>query len=80
MPRSRKITVAIFVWIVKKNLWVTNGAKGIIIPKEDGASEVWKHRTISLLNVEGKIYLKEQNFHHARKICESLNLGFKEYF
>ena len=31
-------------------------AEGIFIPKEDGATEVEKHRTISLLNVEGKIY------------------------
>ena len=31
-------------------------AEGIFIPKEDGATLVEKHRTISLLNVEGKLY------------------------
>ena len=31
-------------------------ADGIFIPKEEGAKEVRKFRTISLLNVEGKIY------------------------
>ena len=31
-------------------------AEGIFIPKEDGAEEVEKFRTISLLNVEGKLF------------------------
>ena len=31
-------------------------AEGVFIPKEDGATSVEKHRTISLLNVEGKLY------------------------
>ena len=31
-------------------------AEGIFIPKEDGATSVEKFRTISLLNVEGKLY------------------------
>merc|ERR1712106_990641 len=31
-------------------------AEGIFIPKEDGATSVGKFRTISLLNVEGKLY------------------------
>ena len=36
------------------DMWRT--AEGIFIPKEDGATEVGKFRTISLLNVEGKLY------------------------
>ena len=36
------------------NLW--RKAEGIFIPKEDGATSVEKFRTISLLNVEGKLY------------------------
>ena len=31
-------------------------AEGIFIPKEEGAKEVEKYRTISLLNVEGKLF------------------------
>ncbi len=36
------------------DMWRT--AEGIFIPKEDGTTEVGKFRTISLLNVEGKLY------------------------
>ena len=31
-------------------------AEGVFIPKEDGATSVDKFRTISLMNVEGKLY------------------------
>ena len=31
-------------------------AEGVFIPKEEGASEVGKFRTISLMNVEGKLF------------------------
>ena len=48
-----------------KGLWKKNKipeswrkANGTLIPKEDGASEIEKFRTISLLNVEGKIFFK----------------------
>ena len=34
--------------------------EGVFIPKEDGATSVEKHRTISLLNVEGKLYFGMQ--------------------
>ena len=46
-----------------KGMWKKNAisnswwkAEGIFIPKEDGATSVEKFRTISLLNVEGKLY------------------------
>ena len=46
-----------------KGLWKKNTvskvwrkAEGIFIPKEEGAQEVEKFRTISLLNVEGKLF------------------------
>ena len=46
-----------------KGMWRKNAiskswrkAEGIFIPKEDGATSVEKFRTISLLNVEGKLY------------------------
>ena len=46
-----------------KGMWKKNvmseswrRAEGIFIPKEDGATSVEKFRTISLLNVEGKLY------------------------
>ena len=46
-----------------KGLWKKNvvskawrKAEGIFIPKEEGAKEVGKFRTISLLNVEGKLF------------------------
>ena len=55
--------VARLLWQYLCGLWKKNlisdkwrRAEGIFIPKEDGATEVEKHRTISLLNVEGKIY------------------------
>ena len=46
-----------------RGLWVRNQiseswkeAEGVLIPKEDGASDVSKFRTISLLNVKGKLF------------------------
>ena len=46
-----------------KGMWKNNTiskswqkAEGIFIPKEDGATSVEKFRTVSLLNVEGKLY------------------------
>ena len=46
----------------KKNaiseLW--QEAEGVFIPKEDGATVVEKFRTVSLLNVEGKLYFGMQ--------------------
>ena len=50
-----------------KGMWKKNTmsdawqeAEGVFIPKEDGATSVEKHRTISLLNVEGKLYFGMQ--------------------
>ena len=55
--------VARQLWLYLKGMWKKNAisdswrnAEGILIPKIDGASEIDKFRTISLLNVEGKIY------------------------
>ena len=55
--------VAKFLWGYLKELWRKNiisntwrEAEGIFIPKEDGATSVEKFRTISLLNVEGKLF------------------------
>ena len=55
--------VARLLWEYLRNLWERNEisnswrkAEGIFIPKEEGASSVEKFRTISLLNVEGKIF------------------------
>ena len=31
-------------------------AEGVLIPKEEGATDISKFRTISLLNVEGKLF------------------------
>ena len=46
-----------------RGLWVKNQiseswkeAEGVLIQKEDGAKDISKYRTISLLNVEGKLY------------------------
>ena len=46
-----------------RGLWVRNQiseawkeAEGVLIPKEDGATDIGKFRTISLLNVEGKLF------------------------
>ena len=55
--------VARQLWLYLKDMWKKNAiseswryAEGILIPKEDNATEISKFRTISLLNVEGKIY------------------------
>ena len=37
-------------------------AEGIFIPKEDGATSVEKFRTISLLNVEGKLHFALRSY------------------
>ena len=46
-----------------RGLWVRNQiseswkeAEGVLIPKEEGATDISKFRTISLLNVEGKLF------------------------
>ena len=50
-------------WSYLKGIWKRNiisrawrQAEGVFIPKEEGAREVDKFRTISLLNVEGKLF------------------------
>ena len=55
--------VARHLWQYLRDLWVRNKisdawreAEGVFIPKEDGAKDVAKFRTISLLNVEGKLF------------------------
>ena len=55
--------LARLLWGYIKGLWKRNSisrawrqAEGVFIPKEDGAREVGKFRTISLLNVEGKLF------------------------
>ena len=55
--------VAKLLWHYIKGIWRKNTvsdewrkAEGIFIPKEEGAKTVDKFRTISLLNVEGKLY------------------------
>ena len=55
--------VAKLLWSYLRLLWrrniVSNAwrqAEGVFIPKEEGASTVYKFRTISLLNVEGKLF------------------------
>ena len=55
--------VAKLLWGYLKELWSKNTisdswreAEGVFIPKEEGAKSVEKFRTISLLNVEGKIF------------------------
>ena len=55
--------VAKLLWGYLRELWRKNvvsdswrEAEGIFIPKEDGAKTVEKFRTISLLNVEGKLF------------------------
>ena len=57
--------VAKLLWRYTKGLWKRNKisdtwrkAEGVLIPKEDGAKEIGKFRTISLLNVEGKLFWK----------------------
>ena len=51
------------LWYYIRELWKRNTvssawreAEGVFIPKEDGATTVDKFRTISLLNVEGKLF------------------------
>ena len=51
------------LWSYIKGMWKKNliseawrKAEGVFIPKEDGATAVEKFRTISLMNVEGKLY------------------------
>ena len=63
MVYKRCPKVARQLWLYLSGLWKKNAiseswskAEGILIPKIDGAAEVGKFRTISLLNVEGKIY------------------------
>ena len=55
--------VAKLLWYYLKGMWKKNSiskewrkAEGVFIPKEDGAEDVEKFRTISLLNVEGKLF------------------------
>ena len=55
--------VARLLWGYLKGMWKKNSisrewrkAEGVFIPKEEGAEDVEKFRTISLLNVEGKLF------------------------
>ena len=55
--------VAKQLWFYLRDLWKRNTisdewrkAEGVFIPKEDGANQVERFRTISLLNVEGKLF------------------------
>ena len=55
--------VASLLYSYLRGMWLRNQisetwrkAEGIFIPKEEGATTVEKHRTISLLNTEGKLY------------------------
>ena len=55
--------VARQLWFYLKDLWKKNKicpswqeAEGVFIPKEEGATTIDKFRTISLLNVEGKLF------------------------
>ena len=55
--------VAKIMYKYLRGLWIKNQiseswkeAEGVLIPKEDGATDISKFRTISLLNVEGKLY------------------------
>ena len=57
--------VARLLWGYLKGMWRKNSiskewrkAEGIFIPKEEGAEDVDKFRTISLLNVEGKLFFR----------------------
>ena len=59
--RCPKVARLLFGYL--KGLWKKKAiskawrkAEGIFIPKEEGATKVGKFRTISLLNVEGKLY------------------------
>ena len=46
------------LWKKKKMSETWRRAEGVLIPKEDGAKVIEKFRTISLLNVEGKLHWK----------------------
>ena len=55
--------LARLLFLYLRGIWKKKGiskswrkAEGIFIPKEDGATSIEKFRTISLLNVEGKLY------------------------
>ena len=55
--------LARLLWQYLRGIWRKNGiskswrnAEGIFIPKDNGATSVEKFRTVSLLNVEGKLY------------------------
>merc|ERR1712215_502870 len=55
--------LAKLLFLYLRGIWKKKGiskswqkAEGIFIPKEDGATSIEKFRTISLLNVEGKLY------------------------
>lgn len=55
--------VAKLLWRYVRGMWKKNSiskewrkAEGVFIPKEEGAEDVEKFRTISLLNVEGKLF------------------------
>ena len=57
--------VAKLLWGYLKGMWKKNSiskewrkAEGIFIPKEEGAEDIDKFRTISLLNVEGKLFFR----------------------
>ena len=59
--RCPKVSRLLFGYL--KGLWRKNvvskawrKAEGLFIPKEEGATEIGKFRTISLLNVEGKLF------------------------
>ena len=55
--------VAKLLYLYLRSMWAKNEisdawreAEGVFIPKEENASSVEKYRTISLLNVEGKLF------------------------
>ena len=63
-----------------RGLWIKNQisetwkeAEGVLIPKEDGATDISKFRTISLLNVEGKLYFA---FKAKRLLDYTLSNGY----
>ena len=44
------------MWLKKTISAMWREAEGVFFPKEEGATEVGKFRTISLLDLEGKLY------------------------
>ena len=55
--------IAKLMYSYLRGLWIRNQvsdswkeAEGVLIPKEEGATDISKFRTISLLNVEGKLF------------------------